>query len=188
LRGEGWRTIYSEQKMKGWGLNLGGIKFSGKIDRVDKLAAANEYRVWDYKTGAKKIKPHESHWAKADDEDVDRSWQCVKNVDGKPRRWVDLQLPLYVWALRQRHPDARITAGYFVLPATVTDTGTLLWENLDEQMVDDAVRCAEEAVRRIRAGEFWPAAADPPMDAWEPLLGDPLQTVDPSALVERSAA
>jgi hypothetical protein len=26
------------------------------------------------------------------------------------------------------------------------------------------------------------------MDAWEPLLGDPLQTVDPSALLERTPA
>jgi ATP-dependent helicase/nuclease subunit B len=188
LRTEGWRTIHSEHKVKDWGLSLGGVKFSGKIDRVDRLSGTDEFRVWDYKTGAKKIKPHEAHWAKADDEDTDRSWQRVTDSGGKPRRWVDLQLPLYVWALRQKHPDAKITAGYFILPATVTDTGTLLWEDLEEETVNDGVRCAQEAVKRICAGEFWPPAADPPMDAWEPLLGDPLQTVDPSALMERSAA
>lgn len=188
LRSEGWRTILAEHKMKDWGLSLGGLKFSGKIDRVDQLAATNEFRVWDYKTGAKKVKPHEAHWSKAVDGDDDLSWQGVTDIEGKARRWVDLQLPLYVWALRQKYPDAKITAGYFLLPATVTDTGTLLWEDLDEVTVTGAVRCAEEAVKRIRAGEFWPAATEPPMDAWEPLLGDPLATVDPALLLEGRAA
>jgi hypothetical protein len=43
-------------------------------------------------------------------------------------------------------------------------------------------------VRRIQSAEFWPPADDPPMDAWEPLLGDPLATVDPAALLEGRTA
>ena len=78
----------------------------------------------------------------------------------KLRRWVDLQLPLYVWALRQKHPDAEITAGYFLLPATVTDTGTQLWEDLDEETIQSAHDCAVEAIARIRAGEFWPPSVE----------------------------
>jgi ATP-dependent helicase/nuclease subunit B len=188
LRAEGWRTIYSEQRMKEWGLDLGGVKFSGKLDRVDQLTGKNVFRVWDYKTGAKATKPREAHLVKGAAEDEARAWQQMTGPDGKLRRWADLQLPLYVWALRQKHPDAQITAGYFLLPATVTDTGAQLWEDLDEETIQSAHDCAAEAVTRIRAGAFWPPSIEPPLDAWEPLLGDPLITVDPTALLEGRAA
>lgn len=191
LRGEGWRTIHAEQKVKDWGLRIGGVTFTGKLDRVDKHAGRNAIRVWDYKTSAKAVTPHDTHLVKAGDEianDETRSWQCLTAADGRTRRWVDLQLPLYAWALRQKYPDAEISAGYFALPAAVSETREMLWEGLDEDTINAACACATEAVERIQAGEFWPPATDPPLDAWEPLLGDATATVDPSLLVERSAA
>ena len=185
LRAEGWRTIHAEQKVKDWDYKIGGVPFSGKIDRVDQNGSA--MRIWDYKTTGKLVKPCEAHFAKPNDGTP--PWQCFTNAAGKPRRWVDVQLPLYVWALRQKYPDAQIRAGYFVLPATVTDTGTMIWEDLDDDTIADSVRCAEEAARRIQAGEFWPPAVDIKYDDYEELLlGDPVISVDGAALMERSAA
>lgn len=191
LRGEGWRTLHAEEKVKNWGLTIGGVPFTGKLDRVDRHATRDALCIWDYKTGAKAAKPHDTHLHKATDEmanDASLAWQCLTDTDGRTRRWVDLQLPLYVWALRQKHPHAEITAGYFVLPATVTDSGPMMWEDLDEETVQAAAACAEKIVGRIQAGEFWPPATDPPPDAWEPLLGDAPLTVDPAALIEGSPA
>lgn len=192
LRGEGWRTIHAEERVKEWGLSIGGVPFTGKLDRVDRHVTTDALRIWDYKTGAKAAKPRETHLDRVTDDilkDAALSWQCLTDADGKTKRWVDLQLPLYVWALRQKHPQAEITAGYFVLPATVTDSGPLMWEDLDEETIKSAEECATKIVERIQAGVFWPPAAEPPQDAWEPLLGDALQTVDPAALlVERSPA
>jgi ATP-dependent helicase/nuclease subunit B len=186
LRGVGWRTIYSEQKVKNWALTIEGVPFSGTLDRVDKLAAKDELCLWDYKTGAKGLKPKDAHLTKPGEADASREWQIMTGADGKQRRWADLQLPLYVWALRQKHPQSKITAGYFVLPATVSDTDTLLWEDLDDETIASAHRCAIDSVHRIKSGEFWPPSPEPPLDAWPPLLSDPLQTIDPTSLLKGS--
>lgn len=185
IRAEGWRTIYAEEKVDDWGINLGGIPFSGKMDRVDQHVSTKALRLWDYKTG-KLVKPVDAHLTKVSDKET-RPWVAYQHGQGKPRRWSDVQLPLYVWALRQKHPGIEISAAYFMLPATVTETGEQTWTDLDDDMVADAVRCGEEAVKCLQAGEFWPPATDLKYDDYEFLLGDPLQTIDASLLMTGGA-
>ena len=184
LRATGWRTIHAEHKAQDWGLNIGGVTFSGKMDREDQHVASKAIRVWDYKTG-KPTKPRDAHLAKADEATLE--WQRYTDADGKSRRWVDVQVPLYVWALRQKYPDVQVSAAYFALPATVTDTGESLWEDLDEDTISDAVRCSEEVVKRIQAAEFWPPSKVK-YEEYELLLGDPMTTIDPTEIMEGRAA
>lgn len=185
IRAEGWRTVYAEQKVDEWGLDLAGIPFSGKVDRVDQHVSTKALRIWDYKTG-KPTKPVDAHLTKFHDKET-RSWVAYQQGDGKPRRWSDVQLPLYVWALRQRHPGIEISAAYFMLPATVTGTGEQIWTDLDDGIVTDAVRCGEEAVKHLQAGEFWPPASEVKYDDYEFLLGDPLRAIDSSLLTAGGA-
>jgi ATP-dependent helicase/nuclease subunit B len=180
IRAEGWRTIYAEQKVNDWGITLAGIPFSGKLDRVDRHVGTGALRLWDYKTGHL-VKPIDAHLTRVGDKEA-RPWVIHQNLEGKPRRWSDVQLPLYVWALRQKHPGIDISAAYFMLPATVTDTGEQAWSELDDDMVADAVRCGEEVVRHLQAGEFWPPSTEVKYDDYEFLLGDPMRSVDPSLL------
>ncbi|CAN5912350.1 PD-(D/E)XK nuclease family protein [soil metagenome] len=180
IRAEGWRTIYAEKKVDEWGLDLAGVPFSGKLDRVDQHVSTKALRLWDYKTG-RLVKPADAHLTKVSDKEA-RPWVNYQKGDGKPRRWSDVQLPLYIWALRQKHPGIEISAAYFMLPATVTATGEQAWSDLDDDMVTDAVRCGEEVVKHLQAGEFWPPVTDLKYDDYEFLLGDPLMTVDASLL------
>lgn len=180
IRAEGWRTIYAEYKVNEWGINLAGVPFSGKLDRVDQHVSTKALRLWDYKTG-RLVKPMDAHLTKVGDKEA-RPWVVCQNGEGKPLRWSDVQLPLYVWALRQKHPGTEISAAYFLLPATVTDTGEEPWQDLDDDIVVDAVRCGEEAVRHLQSGEFWPPSTGVKYDDYEFLLGDPLLSVDASLL------
>ncbi len=184
LRATGWRTLHAEHRAQTWGLTISGIIFSGTMDRVDQHVTTKAIRVWDYKTG-KPTKPRDAHLTKPDEDTP--PWQCFTDADGKPRRWVDVQLPLYVWALRQKYPENEVSAAYFALPSTVTETGEALWENLDEDTIADAVRCSEEVLKRIQAAEFWPPT-EVKYEEYELLLGDPLVSIDPSEILEGRAA
>lgn len=185
IRAEGWRTLHAERKVKDWNLKIGDLVFSGKMDRVDQHVTTKALRVWDYKTGSAK-KPADAHLLKVEDDTPD--WQTVQDAAGKEKRWADVQLPLYVWALRQKYPEVEVTAGYFNLPATVSDTGEKLWSELDEELVADALRTAGEVVQKIGLCDFWPPATEVTYDDYEMLLGDPLLTVDPINLIEGRAA
>ncbi|TLD72221.1 hypothetical protein FEM03_02370 [Phragmitibacter flavus] len=184
LRSAGWRTVMVEENAKVWGLRIGGVLFSGQVDRVDRRSVdgVEEFLVLDYKTGKRK-KPVEAHWGKVKAGELMEGfeWQMA---EGGEKRWVEVQLPLYAWAVGQKNPGRRVQVGYFHLPATVTESGVTLWEDLDAGTVADAVRCAEEAVSRIKARIFWPPADEVRNGDFEFLLGDPLLTVDPSALME----
>ena len=66
-------------------------------------------------------------------------------------------MPLYAkaWGLRT---GAAISAAYFNLPKAVEHTSLNEFVELDDEMIDAAVKVAEEAVRRINLGIFWPPA------------------------------
>jgi hypothetical protein len=107
------------------------------------------------------------------------AWQCF-HLGGKTYQWLNLQLPLYAAALKAKY--GRVQVGYFHVPKGAQDTRVDLWEDFDEALIEAAVGCAEEAVRRIEAGVFWPPHPKPQYDDYaEMLLGDPLASVDWSA-------
>ncbi len=177
-RAQGWRILHAE-----WApdtpLVIEGAQVRLKIDRIDRHEASGRIRVLDYKTSDKASAPLEAHAPKAP-RAVDESlaWREFVAADGVRRRWVDLQLPLYAAALRLHGLEPQ-EAGYFVLPKSVQDTRVLLWPDFGKAWIEPALACAAEAVRRMRAGVFWPPAPRAYDRGFDDLfLGDPEETVE----------
>jgi len=185
LRGEGWRILAAEEEITPeWGVKIGDVTLSGKIDRVDRHEESGALRVIDYKTSQSERGPAGAHVKKAgprDLEDENVQWKCFDDTNGKPRRWLDLQLPLYALAVAAKHPDApSVDAAYICLPAAVDGIGLKEWKRdsksgttWSRDLLDSAEWCAKEAVRRMSAGIFWPPSVDLKYDDFEDmLLGD----------------
>ncbi len=193
---QGWRIQEIEYDFGQDGaLLLGGLPFKGRMDRVDVMTAGPDkgaLRIWDYKTRSKAGSPAESHCKKVSDREQeanpDNEWRWFEGADGTTQNWLDLQLPLYVWAAQQIWKDApRIEVGYAHLPAAVTDTEYQVWTELDAATVDAAVACAEEIIRRMQAGIFWPPVERRYEDDFsEILLQDAASSVDPVNLLEEA--
>ena len=93
------------------------------------------------------------------------------------KRWTDLQLPLYVLALREKYGEA-VEAGYFSIPKAVSETRVETLEMNDELLAAAEV-CAEGVVADVRAGKFWPAVAQGEWDRYEGMhLGAAEKTID----------
>ena len=140
-----------------------GFEITGRLDRIDYHARSDRFRIIDYKTGDAGKGPEEKHRSK-------------DKVTGEVR-WTDLQLPLYRILLAASGVDAaRSTSaelGYVLLssdlaPITYSErnkrsggTGFVAasWEEADHE---SALICAEEVIRNVRAGTFWPPADPSP--------------------------
>jgi ATP-dependent helicase/nuclease subunit B len=180
LRAQGWRIQEVELEIKAdAGLMLAQVPFIGRVDRVDVHLQSGAVCIWDYKTRHKNVSPSDAHSSAVRKEDEEQAWKQFANAKGKPRVWTDLQLPLYVWALRNKYPEAPyLGAGYIHLPAAVTESAAQFWEELDDDLIASAHRCAEEVVRRMKDGIFWPPADEVSHDAFEDiLLGDAKDSV-----------
>ncbi|HPL30495.1 MAG TPA: PD-(D/E)XK nuclease family protein, partial [Anaerolineae bacterium] len=107
----GWQIVSWEQTAR---VACGEVTVTGRIDRVDYHQLSGAFRVLDYKSSERVMTPEESHLATMRDETREYT---KTSIAGKARRWIDLQLPLYVWMLQsdlaRDHP---VQAGYFNLP------------------------------------------------------------------------
>jgi hypothetical protein len=140
---EGWRIdqrhrgIEVEHRAE---LDVDGEPFEvyGRIDRID-VHPELGYRVLDYKTSETAVKPEQAHRQK---------------VDGVAT-WVDLQLPLYGRLAAGAGCDGPVAVGYVRLPRTLGDVG---WVDAgwDGPALEEAMATAEQVVRGVRAGTFWP--------------------------------
>jgi ATP-dependent helicase/nuclease subunit B len=187
--------IEAENRQKGWWaidaeLQVGGkedtlpfqiaeARLKGRIDRVERHVDGS-LRIVDFKSSDKPRTPQESHFkvisARTKLTEADE-WKCFDLPEGKRAMWLDLQLPLYAAALRQRGQNVSRVA-YFALPKSIQDTAILEWKGFDEVLIDAALACATEAIQRIRQGQFWPPAERPPNDSFEEmLLGEPMKSV-----------
>ena len=112
-------------------------------------------------------------------------WLIHQDPEGKSWRWSDLQLPLYAkaWSLQHR---GNIRAGYFQLPTSIQGTEIALWPDLDDTVLDSAIRCAEEAVRRLDARIHWPPNDAVEYDDFESLFaGRALdEVIDPEEILK----
>lgn len=155
-RAEGWRVVETEYQFRGeTALELGGRRFHLTIDRVDERDG--EFQIWDYKTSGKRTSPGEQH-LQAWPENRDALGPLVpkKGRQKQDRGWVDLQLPLYAWAAAQTWTGGRVPqVGYIHLPRAMSEVGFESWEE-EEALQSEALAWAEEAVRRIDAGQFLP--------------------------------
>ncbi len=150
-RAAGWRTIAAEREFR---LDVDGVEVRGKIDRIDRHEATGAVRVLDYKTSDKPIAPAGAHLRAPRVEETPREWAVV-DLDGKPRVWVDLQLPLYERVIAAEFGGS-ITCGYFSLPKAIGESGVALWDEFSPALRESAWRCAQGVSAAIRAGEFWP--------------------------------
>ncbi|MDA0578751.1 MAG: PD-(D/E)XK nuclease family protein, partial [Verrucomicrobia bacterium] len=165
LNADGWEIMHTEAKVTA---SLGAMRIVGKIDRIDRHRKTGRWRVIDYKTSDTAVDPAAAHLASVRPETPE--WMRLKQE--KPRRWVDLQLPIYVWLLRNGsmelpahaptpppgEPWEQVEVGYFNLPKAVADTSLTLWDGLEETMLSSAADCAREIVHRITGQLFWPPA------------------------------
>lgn len=175
-RAEGWRIQYSEFDLgKEQPLQLDGVALHGRIDRVERNERSGQLRLIDFKTGDKPRTPFEAHLKKVTGRtritEADE-WKCFDAPDGTRQMWLDLQLPLYALAMQHRglRPDS---IAYVVLPKSIQDTALIEWPDLTPAILDAALTCATEALRRIRAGQFWPPNENLRHDPFaEMFLGD----------------
>lgn len=184
-RQEGWECIDAElqigQSDDSTPLLIAGVRLAGRIDRVERKADGT-IRIVDFKTSDKADESAKRHFktlsARSKLNEADE-WKCFDLPDGKRAMWLDLQLPLYAAAMRQRGHNVT-SAAYFVLPKSIQETAIKEWEDFDDTIITAALSCAEEAVKRIQAGQFWPPAERSPNDSFdEILLHDPLHSVQP---------
>ena len=188
-REDGW-VVDPDWVEKKFRFEMNGLLVSGQIDRVERHEDQG-VRVLDFKTGVKEL-PKKSasdyvqrqHLVKArqDDDLVTNPWRFV-HLGGVPHRWTDLQVPLYVMALREMGEDGPLSAGYFGLGKDKGSIGLALWEGLDGAVLAASRACAEGVVTAIQDGEFWPPAPRTKFDDFKELgLGDLPTAFDVTAL------
>ncbi|MEZ5328920.1 MAG: PD-(D/E)XK nuclease family protein [Verrucomicrobiales bacterium] len=182
---EGWRIEEVEWRFdrdQPW--EIGGLQISGTIDRIDRNRNTGAVRVLDYKTANKPTPPADAHLARlkrTENPDELRQWLLFDRPDGRKMRWINLQLPLYVLALRRGLDlDTPISAGYFNMPRAAGDTAISTWDGLNGDLLEQAMQCALAATKAIRAEEFWPPAARPRYEDFGRLFfGDVSESVAP---------
>jgi ATP-dependent helicase/nuclease subunit B len=152
----GWVTERVEWPLT---LTLGGLEVRGRIDRIDRHLSSGAWRVLDYKTSDTAAAPIRAHLRprQAGDEALP-AWR-VATIGGRDHVWIDLQLPLYLRALRvEPAAPASLIAGYFNLPKAAGETAVAPWPEVAEELRVAADACADGVAAAIQAGEFWPPA------------------------------
>lgn len=182
-RRAGWRIVDAEVPFAaGDTLALAGLPVTARFDRIDLHEQTGRRRILDYKTyrTLKGHTPPETHFGPADTEFPDAEFV----LEGKPRRWRQLQLPLYRALAAYRWPDPEPpVVGYFLLPEKLEESAVLELE-MDEPLFASALRCANAVAERVRNGVFWP-----PRDVRYDDFAEMFPTGDPAgAFSERSAA
>ncbi|MDF1825494.1 MAG: PD-(D/E)XK nuclease family protein [Verrucomicrobiales bacterium] len=194
-RAAGWRILEPETNIstEDHPFELAGLPISGRIDRIEEHEDGR-LRVFDFKTHAvyeagkhrnKRVDEYHIAPIKRTEEAANfPEWSLVENLEGKPARWVDLQLPIYLLALAKRFPGREITAGHIALGPTGAEIVLDLWEGLDAALLESAKKCAEGVIDAVRERTFWPPAERLPWsDPFEELLfGEATESVDATGL------
>ena len=182
-REKGWRTVETEYD---WELEIGGVAFTGRIDRIDRHGESGAIRIIDYKTGDRAKSPGEAHLAKYHGSEKDAFVLPGSVLPEGDRRWIDVQLPLYAEVARMKYPDASgVHCAYFNLPSVQEDAGIVPWDDLGPGLASSAVAAAQAVAQAIEGGRFWPPAPiraerDPFARLFPNGIGE---EVDPSALL-----
>ena len=162
---EGWRIERTEARYE---MMLDGMPVSGIIDRVDRHGESGAIRIIDYKTSDSAATPLAAHIATCRAETPDFA---QVTVEGKAKRWIDLQLPLYHLLLKANGLiDGDSALAYFNLPKAVMQTGIDTWEDWTPGLLDSASDCAKAIIERIGNGVFWPPASRVSYDDYELLF------------------
>ena len=183
---EGWELVEAERDLS---VEWGGLRVTGRVDRIERHRARKLVRVLDYKTSDKADPPAATHlgaWREGLP-----AYARVK-LDGRERAWRDLQLPLYRLLLEKQGAfagEGAIQVGYFNLPKALGETGIEVWEEFDAAMRHEALNCVEGVLEDIARGRFWPPRDDVRHDEFERLFpGAAEDYVEPGALAAKGHA
>ncbi len=161
----GWELIRWEQDLD---MTMDGFRLRGRVDRIDRHRDSGAIRILDYKTSDTETSPEQSHLAALRDGTPE---YALVAAAGKTRRWIDLQLPLYIRMLGPDFSrDASIEAGYFNLPRQTDSTGVVVWRELSRALLESAERCAAGIIAAIHSRQFWPATSRVQYDDFERLF------------------
>jgi ATP-dependent helicase/nuclease subunit B len=162
---------------------VGSTLVNGRIDRVDRHRKSGMLRILDYKTSDSAKPPAELHLPGGAREDS-RDYALVE-VDGKVKRWADLQLPLYVRMLAPLvDANSCIEAGYFNLPRESDGARVDIWQELTGSLLSRADDCAEGVIADIQSRRFWPPATRVQYDEFESLFpADAVDCIDHEAFM-----
>ena len=176
-RAEGWVIDRVEWRFpQSDAFKLGGLRIRGKIDRIDRHEGTGALRVLDYKTSDSPVTPRDAHCRRLGRLPPGGMIPEFARffADGREQAWVDLQLPLYLWALEQERgratPAGGVTCGYFHLPKAVGETGVKLWDGYTPEWQAAALRCAGSVAAAIGAQRFWPPAETVDFDEFAALF------------------
>ncbi|MDP6794780.1 MAG: PD-(D/E)XK nuclease family protein [Verrucomicrobiota bacterium] len=170
----GWEIVEAERKFE---KTLDGMTIRGTIDRVERNVDTGVVRVLDYKTSSTAKEPSQTHWGVyLEERDAEIASEYAR-LDGRdvgkraPQRWLDLQLPIYAWAIEEEH-GAEVEVGYFNIPSVGTNTGVSLLLPFDTGIQSSAMGCACGVVKDVASERFWPAATKLKYDDYESILFD----------------
>ena len=123
------------------------VRIVGKIDRIDFHPESGVYRLLDYKTSG--MGPEDLHlsggYARIEEFPA---FSCFER-NGKVKRWLDLQLPLYrAWAERTllKESGHSLEVGIFKVPAQPEEITIQLWDGLNEDLMESSMECARGIV------------------------------------------
>ena len=162
---EGWTPVATECTCE---REINGMKVIGKIDRVDRHPTKG-IRILDYKTSDSPSSPKEAHLGSRKSEH-EALW--TEDEKGKPKQWIDLQLPLYRWLAETQdwlNPDDQLEVAYFQLPKAVGSTGIVTWAEEAEQ-AGSAQTALAFLISQIQAGVWGPPGENIRYDDFEPLF------------------
>ena len=150
---DGWEIVLVEFPVENI---IGELRVHGRIDRVDRHKETGLIRILDYKTSDTGHSPEKEHFKTPSD--TMRDYAHVV-VDGKERRWVDLQLPLYAAMLASQNPEfTGAIPGYFNIPGRVDETGVKTWDGFTTELGESAMNCAHGVAVDLQSRRFWPPA------------------------------
>ncbi len=142
LFGEGWRIIAAEQELNAV-LTVDNEPFNiyGRVDRLDVNDHSMQCRILDYKTASRAKTPDQVH----------------RKGRKNEKRWIDLQLPLYVHLAQQySQPFNSIMPGYILLPASLNEIGIRMADTWDSDDLAAADAAARYVIQGVRNQCFWP--------------------------------
>ncbi len=142
LFSQGWRIVAAEQELSA-DLMVDGSPFTiyGRVDRIDVNVKSGQCRILDYKTASRAKTPDQIH----------------RKGPKSDKRWIDLQLPLYVHLARQFNPSyVSVMPGYVLLPAVLEEIGVSMADSWTPEDIARADDTAYNVIRNVRAHCFWP--------------------------------
>ncbi len=168
---EGWEIVACELSCQ---LTIAGMQVRGKLDRIDHNRQSGKMRIIDYKTSGSAQNPAEQHISRSRSaESFDKTPDYSRLPNDKKERWHNLQLPLY-WQMLHSHTLGQacqtIEPCYFNLPEAISSTAIVPWENFTPEIADAAYHTAEEIIKLIRQGVFWPPSDSVQYDDFEALF------------------